>query len=109
MFKNVGKKLKDVASAFYLVVFFMSIIAGVIMIATDEELILAGIGVIAGGVFGGYIISLIIAAFGELVCSAVESEFYLKILIYKVEALEKKDSNHREKTEDSVTNNGNKA
>ena len=69
MFNNVGEKIKFVARAFMGAVFVISAIAGLGVIF-DHEKIGLGILIIVGGILSGWVISLFLYGFGQLVSNS---------------------------------------
>lgn len=92
MFERVGEKLKIVASVLFFVGAIASVLVGLSFLA-DDNTVFTGIFVMIGGILGSYIVSLLLAALGELACSAQAREAYLEMITYKVNALEGKENN----------------
>ena len=66
-YHNIGGKLKGLAKATFIVEAILSLIAGIAMMAEDEDLIATGFFTIIVGVLVAYVASWLLYAFGELV------------------------------------------
>lgn len=67
MYDNIGGKIKGLAKAMFIVEAFGAVIAGIALLATDDDLILAGLLTLFCGPIIAWVGSWILYAFGELV------------------------------------------
>ena len=71
MFKNVGKTIKGIAVATFILMCVSAFITGIAMMATDEDLIGYGFLTWIGGPVAAFIYSCFIYGFGEIVDTAI--------------------------------------
>ena len=74
MFHNVGKKIKATAQAVFYILMLGAIIGGVALAGSDDSLIGAGVGLIAGGFFVAWFFAMLIYGFGEIIDKATAIE-----------------------------------
>lgn len=74
MFSNIGNKIQSVAQVFCWIGIAISVIAGIVLLGTDEGLILAGLLVATVGSLGSWIGSLFLYGFGELIVKITQIE-----------------------------------
>ena len=74
MFANIGNKIKAVAVAVCWIGIIISLLAGVIMLGSGEDLILPGLLTAALGALGSWVSSLFLYGFGELIVKVTEIE-----------------------------------
>ena len=67
MFDNIGGKIKTLAKVVCWIGIIACIITGIVLMATDEELVLAGILTAAGGSLLSWVSSFVLYGFGQLV------------------------------------------
>lgn len=67
MYDNIGRKIKTLAKVDFIVLTILSVIAGIILIASDEDLILTALLVFVLGPLVAWISSLLTFGFGELI------------------------------------------
>ena len=67
MFENVGSKIKGVAQAGFLLEAISAVIAGISLIAADEDLIWVGVLVLAFGPIAALVVSWFIYGYGQLI------------------------------------------
>lgn len=67
MFENVGSKIKGVAQAGFLLEAIGAVIAGISLMAADEDLIWAGVLVLAFGPIAALVVSWFIYGYGQLI------------------------------------------
>ena len=72
MFSNIGGKIQSVAKVVCWGGIIVSILAGIIMLATDDDLALLGLLTALGGSVGSWVTSLFLYGFGELIDKATE-------------------------------------
>ncbi len=74
LFTNAGEKIKNYAKTLFVIESIAAIMAGIAVIAEDEDMFLMGILVAAAAIAFAYISSLFLAAFGELVESSSQNK-----------------------------------
>ena len=75
MYENVGKKIKTLAIIVFAIDFLAGVIAGIALLSEGRDRYTVwGIVLLLGGPLIGYIFSLLIYGFGELICKSVEIE-----------------------------------
>ena len=74
MYDNIGKKIKGLAKATFFIEAFIAIIAGIVLMASDEELILIGFLVMIVCTFIAWVTSWTLYGFGELVDKTCDIE-----------------------------------
>ena len=74
LFANAGAKIKKYAKTLFVIESIAAIIAFLVTIAEDEDMVLIGIAIAAGGMLVAYLSSLFLAAFGDLVQSSVDNK-----------------------------------
>lgn len=84
MYENIGKKIKGLAKAIFIVEAIGAIIAGICLLATDGDLILAGLLTLFCGPIVAWVSSWILYAFGELVEAARDNENNTKQILKKL-------------------------
>lgn len=67
MFNDIGNKIKKLASAVAWMGIIASIIIGIVLMVTDEELILLGLIIAIAGSISSWVGSFVLFGFGELV------------------------------------------
>lgn len=67
MFKNIGGKIKGLAKAFFILGAIVPIIVGIVLMSSDENMVLVGILVMVGGFVVAWISSWFLYGFGELI------------------------------------------
>lgn len=67
MYNNIGRKIKGLSIAFYIIGAAVPAIIGCIMIASDSDLVTAGFIVIVVGCIAAWISSWLLYGFGELI------------------------------------------
>ncbi len=67
MYENVGEKIKSLAITIAVIEFLLTAIPGIILMATDESMILTGLIVIIVGFIVAWLSSLLLYGFGELI------------------------------------------
>ena len=74
MFTNVGKKIKTLAQVMFYVMLAGAVVGGIALISSDDDLVPAGLVMMAGGFLFSWISALFIYGFGELIdkTSAIE-------------------------------------
>ena len=78
LYENIGGKIKNCAKGIFIIEAIGSIIAGVVLLFTDEDLILYGLLTLVCGQIVAWVGSWILYAFGELVedTHAIRNEYY---------------------------------
>ena len=76
MYDNISKKLKDLAKAVFLIGVIVSVIAGISMIDSDDDLIFGGFLVMLLGSVVSWASSWFIYGFGELIEKVTNIERY---------------------------------
>ena len=74
MFSNIGGKIKGVAYTAFWVGAVVSILAGFLLLAAGDEMILVGLLVAGVGCLGSWLGSLFLYGFGELIAKTVQIE-----------------------------------
>lgn len=74
MYNNIGKKIKGLAFGIFILEAIASVITGIGLIASDDDLIPIGIIILSSGPFVAYFVSLFVYAFGELVDKTCDVE-----------------------------------
>lgn len=74
MFSNIGNKIQSVAQVFCWIGITLSMIAGIVLLGTDEDLILTGLLVAGVGSLSSWIGSLFLYGFGELIVKVTQIE-----------------------------------
>ena len=90
MYDNIGRKLKGLATAFFIIGSVITVIIGFLYIASSEFLILTGVLYLVLGPLASWCISLVLYGFGELID---------KISDIEVNTRRKKKSNKQEMSE----------
>lgn len=67
MFSNIGNKIKTLAVVMCIISMSFSVISGLVMIGTDDDLILPGIFIMLLGCLFSWLSSFFMYGFGELV------------------------------------------
>lgn len=73
-FADPGAKIKKYAKTLFVIEAIAAIIAGLGMMASDEDMFLYGILIAVAGIAVAYISSLFMAAFGDLVQSSIDNK-----------------------------------
>ena len=78
LYENIGGKIKNLAKWIFIIEAIGSIIAGLVLLFTDEHLILYGLLTLVCGPIFAWVGSWILYAFGELVedTHAIRNEYY---------------------------------
>ena len=78
LYENIGSKIKNWAKVIFIIEAIGSIIAGLVLLFTDEDLILYGLLTLVCGPIVAWVGSWILYAFGELVedTHAIRNEYY---------------------------------
>lgn len=71
---DIGKKIKGLAFGTFILEAIASVITGIGLMASDDDLVPVGILVLFAGPISSYVLSLFIFAFGELVDKACDIE-----------------------------------
>ena len=74
MYENIGKKIKGLAKACFIVETIAAVLAGVIMIATDEDYIVYGAMIAILAPLVAWVSSWLLYGYGELIDKACEIE-----------------------------------
>lgn len=74
MYENIGGKIKGLAKAVFVIETIITVIAGFILIAMDEDLSLLGFFLLIVGPLISWLLSLLLYGFGELIDKASEIE-----------------------------------
>ena len=67
MYENIGSKIKGLATTIFVIEAIASVILGIVLLATDEALILLGIITLIGGPIVAWVSSFLLYGFGELI------------------------------------------
>ena len=78
MFSNIGSKIKGLAVFITCMGIISSVIGGIVLMVTDEELILPGILVMAVGSILSWVASFLLYGFGQLVDNSDKTVALLK-------------------------------
>lgn len=78
MFSYIGKKIKGLTTFVCWVGIIASIVGGLVVACSDEDLILTGILVMAAGSLTSWISSFLLYGFGELIDTTMEIRDMLK-------------------------------
>lgn len=73
-FADPGAKIKKYAKTLFVIEAIAAIIAGLGMMASDEDMFLYGLLIAVAGIAVAYISSLFMAAFGDLVQSSIDNK-----------------------------------
>ena len=73
-FADPGIKIKKYAKTLFVIESIAAIIAGLGMMASDEDMFLYGLLIAVAGIAVAYISSLFMAAFGDLVQSSIDNK-----------------------------------
>lgn len=73
-FADPGAKIKKYAKTLFVIESIAAIIAGLGMMASDEDMFLYGLLIAVAGIAVAYISSLFMAAFGDLVQSSIDNK-----------------------------------
>lgn len=79
MYKNVGAKIKALATVFLALWILVSVITGITVIAVNEYLVWVGIAVILIGSAMGWLAGIMVYAYGELVDRTTKIEMLLRL------------------------------
>ena len=74
MYDNIGGKLKGLAKVLFIVPAIAAVLAGIVLMSTDEHLILYGLLVMVVGPIVAWISSWFLYGFGELIDKACDIE-----------------------------------
>jgi hypothetical protein len=74
LFSNAGEKIKNYAKTLFMIEAIASIIAGIALIAEDEDMFLVGILAAVAGIVVAHVSCLFLVAFGDLVQSSVTNK-----------------------------------
>lgn len=74
MYKNIGKKIKGLAKATFVVEAIAAVVTGISLMASDEDLILYGLLVFLVGPIVAWVSSWLLYGFGELIDKASDIE-----------------------------------
>ena len=74
MYENIGKKLKGLALAVFIIMFILSIVGGAIIIIVDDDLVAVGIVVMLVMPLVAWISSWFLYGFGELIDKVCDIE-----------------------------------
>jgi hypothetical protein len=78
MYKNIGKKIKTLAKAMFIIEAIASVISGIALMPIDDEFILYGLLIIFFGPVVAWVSSWILYGFGELVDKTCDIECILR-------------------------------
>ena len=78
MYDNIGGKIKDLAKAMFIIEALGAVITGIVLLATDDDLIFEGLLTLFCGPIAAWVSSWILYAFGELVedIHAMRNKYY---------------------------------
>ncbi len=96
LYENIGGKIKNWAKWIFIVEAIGAIITGLVLLCTDEDLILYGLITLVCGPIVAYIGSWILYAFGELVEKTCDNEYATRQILKKIneEPVEKKQTSN---------------
>ena len=72
MYKDTGKKILGLANTICIIGIVISCIGGLVVMASDEDMIIVGLLAAALGSLGSWLGSLLLAGFGELIANTAE-------------------------------------
>ena len=77
MYKNIGKKIKKLATGTFIAELIVIIVVGISFLADDEDLIIWGVVIICGGSIAAWVSTWLLYGFGELIdkVSCLEAHF----------------------------------
>ena len=99
MYDNIGRKIKVLAKASFIVAAIAEVITGIALMAADEDLILYGLLVLVVGPIVAWVSSWLLYGFGELIDKASDIERNTRGGKRKSEAQSKVDSERISKIE----------
>lgn len=74
MYDNIGGKIKGLAKAAFIVGAIAAVIAGIALMASDEDMILIGLLVMVGGPIVAWVSSWLLYGFGEIIDKTCDIE-----------------------------------
>ena len=74
MYENIGSKIKGLATTIFVIEALASVVVGIVLLATDEALVLFGLMSLIGGPIVAWVSSFLLYGFGELIDKASEIE-----------------------------------
>lgn len=74
MYENVGRKIKSLAKAVFVVEAIIAVITGIILMSIDNNLSLFGFLILVIGPLASWLSSLLLYGFGELIDKVIEIE-----------------------------------
>ena len=100
MYDNIGKKIKGLATASFIVVAIAEVITGIALMVSDDDMILVGLLVMVVGPIVAWVSSWLLYGFGELIdktCSIerntrgdeIKSEAQAKVDFERISRIEK--------------------
>ena len=84
LYENIGGKIKNLAKWIFIIEAIGAIITGLVLLFTDEDLILYGLLTLVGGPIVAYVSSWILYAFGELVEKTADNENNTRQILKKI-------------------------
>lgn len=99
MYDNIGEKIKGLAKAIFIVESIAAVIAGIALMASDEDLIPIGLLVLVLGPVVAWVSSWLLYGFGELIDKTCDIERNTRGGERKSEAQSKVDSERIRKIE----------
>ena len=99
MYDNIGGKIKGLAKASFIVAAIAEVLTGIVLMATDEDMILYGLLVMVVGPIIAWVSSWFLYGFGELIDKACDIERNTRGGERKSEAQAKIDSERINKIE----------
>lgn len=74
MYENIGKKIKGLVKAMFAIEAIVAVIAGLIVMSIDEDMVLIGLLVMIGGTLVAWVSSWLLYGFGELIDKVCDIE-----------------------------------
>ena len=84
LYENIGSKIKNLAKWIFVIAAIGAVITGLVLLFTDEDLILYGLLTLVCGPIVAYIGSWILYAFGELVEKTSDNENTTRQILKKI-------------------------
>ncbi|MBE6701730.1 MAG: hypothetical protein E7582_07595 [Ruminococcaceae bacterium] len=74
MYKNIGSKIKGLATIIFVIEALVSVVAGIVLLAIDEAFVWIGLIYLIGGPIVAWVSSFLLYGFGELIDKVCEIE-----------------------------------
>jgi len=92
MYDNIGGKIKGLAKIMFIVEAIGAVITGIVLLATDDDLIFSGLLTLFCGPITAWVSSWVLYAFGELVEKTTDNEINTRQILIKLNEKSADDS-----------------